>query len=106
MSDPLSLCHNQVMAFFRDLDENRYDDLVRRLAPDGVWLRQGQTLAGRDAVLAALAPLPDPAHPPPDLQPGGARLERGPLRDARLHAGGAARQRRGAVRPRAVDGHR
>ncbi|AMG37028.1 nuclear transport factor 2 family protein [Achromobacter xylosoxidans] len=55
MSDPLSLCHNQVMAFFRDLDENRYDDLVRRLAPDGVWLRQGQTLAGRDAVLAALA---------------------------------------------------
>lgn len=49
MSDTLSLCHNQVMACFRDLDESRYDDLVRRLAPDGVWLRQGQTLARRSA---------------------------------------------------------
>ncbi|MCZ8388821.1 nuclear transport factor 2 family protein [Achromobacter xylosoxidans] len=55
MSDTLSLCHNQVMAFFRDLDESRYDDLVRRLAPDSVWLRQGKTLAGRDATLRALS---------------------------------------------------
>ncbi|MFD4839587.1 nuclear transport factor 2 family protein [Achromobacter sp. NPDC058515] len=55
MNDTLSLCHNQVMAFFRDLDENRYGDLARRLAPDGIWLRQGRTLEGRDAALAALS---------------------------------------------------
>lgn len=55
LNDTLSLCHNQVMAFFRDLDENRYDELVRRLAPNGVWLRQGRTLEGPDAVLDALS---------------------------------------------------
>ncbi|MNV43877.1 hypothetical protein D3C71_1356100 [compost metagenome] len=55
MNDALSLCHNQVMAFFRDLDENRYGDLVQRLAPDGVWLRQGKTLEGRAAVFDALS---------------------------------------------------
>ena len=55
MNDTLALCHNQVMAFFRDLDDNRYADLVQRLAPDGVWLRQGQTLAGREATLQALS---------------------------------------------------
>ena len=61
MSDTLSLCHNQVMAFFRDLDESRYDDLVRRLAPDGVWLRQGQALAAYVAaggLLNVPGPLP------------------------------------------------
>lgn len=55
MNDILSLCHNQVMAFFRDLDENRYGDLAQRLAPGGVWLRQGRTLEGREAVLDALS---------------------------------------------------
>lgn len=55
MNAPLALCHNQVMAFFRDLDENRYDDLVQRLTPDGVWLRQGKTLTGRAATRDALS---------------------------------------------------
>ncbi|OZI30724.1 hypothetical protein CAL29_22285 [Bordetella genomosp. 10] len=51
----LALCHNQVMAFYRDLDENRYEDLAGRLAPDGVWHRQGKVLDSRRAVLDALA---------------------------------------------------
>ncbi|MBB1628022.1 nuclear transport factor 2 family protein [Achromobacter sp. UMC71] len=55
MNDTLALCHNQVMAFFRDLDENRYDALLQRLAPDGVWLRQGKTLAGRESARDALS---------------------------------------------------
>ncbi len=51
----LALCQNQVLAFYRDLDENRYQDLANRFAPDGVWHRQGKVLAGRQAVLDALA---------------------------------------------------
>ncbi|MFC4278607.1 nuclear transport factor 2 family protein [Achromobacter aloeverae] len=51
----LALCHNQVMAFYRDLDENRYEDLAGRLAPDGAWHRQGKVLDSRQAVLDALA---------------------------------------------------
>lgn len=55
MLEPANVCCNQVTAFFRDLDENRYDDLVGRLAPDGAWHRQGKVLQGREAVLSALA---------------------------------------------------
>ncbi|WP_251864464.1 nuclear transport factor 2 family protein [Achromobacter sp. Marseille-Q4962] len=51
----LALCRDQIMAFYRDLDENRYEDLAGRLSPDGVWHRQGKALAGRRAVLDALA---------------------------------------------------
>ncbi len=55
MLDPFTQCQQQVLAFFRDLDENRYEAMAERLAPDGVWHRQGQLLQGREAVLAALA---------------------------------------------------
>jgi len=51
-----TLCHNQVMAFYRDLDEARYEDLADRLAPGGAWHRQGKVLTSRQAVLDALAP--------------------------------------------------
>jgi hypothetical protein len=55
MNDALSLCNNQVMAFFRDLDQNSYESLVERLTPDGVWLRQGKVMEGRDAVRQTLS---------------------------------------------------
>jgi hypothetical protein len=54
MGDILTPCHNQVMALYRDLDENKYESLALRFAPDGVWHRQGKTLQGRDAILSAL----------------------------------------------------
>lgn len=53
--DILGACTNQVMAFFRDLDESDYASLAQRLAPDGVWHRQGKVLRGRDEVRQALA---------------------------------------------------
>jgi hypothetical protein len=55
MNDTISLCRNQVMGFFRDLDDSDYDRLVSRMTADGVWHRQGKVLNGRDAVLQALA---------------------------------------------------
>jgi hypothetical protein len=54
MNDALSLCNNQVMSFFRDLDQNDYESLVKRLTPDGVWLRQGKVMEGHDAVRQTL----------------------------------------------------
>jgi hypothetical protein len=55
MNDTIGLCRNQVMGFFRDLDENDYDSLVGRMAPDAVWHRQGKVLNGRQDVLQALS---------------------------------------------------
>ena len=55
MNDTISLCRNQVMGFFRDLDDNAYDSLAGRMAPDGVGHRQGMVLNGREAVLQALS---------------------------------------------------
>lgn len=55
MNDTISLCRNQVLGFFRDLDDNAYDSLVSRMAPDAVWHRQGKVLTGRGAVLDALS---------------------------------------------------
>jgi hypothetical protein len=55
MNDTISLCRNQVLGFFRDLDENDYDALVSRMAADGVWYRQGKVLNGRQNVLRALS---------------------------------------------------
>lgn len=55
MNDTISLCRNQVMGFFRDLDDNAYGSLVGRMTPDTVWHRQGKILDGRDAVLQALS---------------------------------------------------
>lgn len=41
-------------AFVSHLDERRYDALAGMFAPEGRWLRQGQWLEGRQAVLEAL----------------------------------------------------
>jgi hypothetical protein len=54
-SEAIGLCCNQVLGFFRDLDDNDYESLVGRMLSDGVWHRQGKVLDGRDAVRAALA---------------------------------------------------
>ncbi len=54
MNQELSACHNQVMAFFRDLDESDYAGLVSRLTTDAIWHRQGKVLSGHADVLAAL----------------------------------------------------
>lgn len=48
----------QLHAFFRHLDDRRYDELSAMFLPDGRWLRQGQWLDGRDAILAALRARP------------------------------------------------
>lgn len=40
--------------FFSHLDERRYDELVAMFLPEGRWLRQGQWLEGRDAIVAAM----------------------------------------------------
>jgi hypothetical protein len=53
--EAIGLCRNQVLGFFRDLDENDYESLAGRMLPDGVWHRQGKVLTGREAVRAALA---------------------------------------------------
>lgn len=50
MNDALSLCQNQIMAFFRDLDENQYESLIGRMTPDGVWARQGKVMKGHQDV--------------------------------------------------------
>ncbi|MDS1138820.1 nuclear transport factor 2 family protein [Pusillimonas sp. SM2304] len=55
MSDDLSLCTNQIMAFFRDLDDREYARLTERLSAQATWHRQGQILKGRAAVHDALA---------------------------------------------------
>lgn len=55
MNTELSLCTNQVLRFFRYLDERRYDALAALLSDDAVWHRQGRELAGPAKVLDALA---------------------------------------------------
>jgi len=55
MNDDMKQCENQVMLFFRYLDECKYDALVALLAPDARWHRQGQVLEGPAQVHAALA---------------------------------------------------
>ncbi|HLU03941.1 MAG TPA: nuclear transport factor 2 family protein [Advenella sp.] len=47
-------CENQVMLFFRCLDERRYDALAALLAPDAIWRRQGKALRGPEQVQQAL----------------------------------------------------
>lgn len=54
MNNEMKQCENQVMLFFRHLDERHYDALVALLAPDAVWHRQGKVLKGPTEVLAAL----------------------------------------------------
>jgi hypothetical protein len=45
-------------AFYSHLDERRYEELAAMFLPEGRWLRQGQWLEGRDAILAALRDRP------------------------------------------------
>lgn len=45
-------------AFFGHLDERRYDELAAIFLPEGRWLRQGQWLEGRAAILAAMKARP------------------------------------------------
>ncbi len=47
-------CENQVLLFFRHLDEHEYDALAALLAPDALWYRQGKILQGPAQVLDAL----------------------------------------------------
>jgi hypothetical protein len=48
------LCQKSLMQFFNGLDDRRFDDMLARLAPDGVWVRQGVELKGRAGVSAVL----------------------------------------------------
>lgn len=54
MNHDMKQCENQVMLFFRHLDERHYDALAALLAPDAVWHRQGKVLKGPAEVHAAL----------------------------------------------------
>jgi len=48
-------CAQVLTRFFNYFDQWRYQDMADLFAADGVWHRQGQALAGRAAILAALA---------------------------------------------------
>lgn len=54
MNDNWNQCNNQVLRFFRYLDERHYDALAALLASDAVWHRQGRILRGPAEVQAAL----------------------------------------------------
>lgn len=53
-SPDMKQCENQILLFFRYLDEQQYEALVALLAPDAVWHRQGKVLQGPSQVHAAL----------------------------------------------------
>lgn len=48
-------CAQVLTRFFNYFDQWRYEDMADPFAEDGVWHRQGRALAGRAAILAALA---------------------------------------------------
>jgi SnoaL-like domain len=48
-------CAQVLTRFFNYFDQWRYQDMADLFADDGVWHRRGQALAGRAAILAALA---------------------------------------------------
>lgn len=54
MNNDMKVCENQVLRFFRYLDERRYESLAGLMAPDGIWHRQGKVLKGPAQVLAAV----------------------------------------------------
>ncbi|HBP28182.1 hypothetical protein CAP48_18325 [Advenella sp. S44] len=54
MNVAMKQCENQVLLFFRHLDERRYDALAALLAPDAIWRRQGKVLKGPQQVQQAL----------------------------------------------------
>jgi len=47
-------CEAVVLTFFHALDTRRHDAAAALMADDGVWMRQGRRLAGRQEVLDAL----------------------------------------------------
>lgn len=47
-------CEDVVLAFFHALDTRRHEAAAALMAEDGVWLRQGRRLCGRQEILAAL----------------------------------------------------
>lgn len=51
-------CAQVLTRFFNYFDQWRYEDMADLFAAGGVWHRQGQALAGRAAILAALAQRP------------------------------------------------
>lgn len=55
MSTEMKICENQVMLFFRHLDERQYEALAALIAPQGIWRRQGKVLTGPGQARAALA---------------------------------------------------
>lgn len=48
-------CTRLITRFYMLLDEKRYDELAALFAADGIWIRLGQELTGRDAIVAAMA---------------------------------------------------
>ena len=54
MTTPIADCTNQVMSFYRHLDERDYGALTALLAADATWYRQGKVLRGPGETLAAL----------------------------------------------------
>jgi hypothetical protein len=48
-------CTQPVTAFYGLLDDKRYDALVELFTQDGVWVRLGQDLVGKDRIRAAMA---------------------------------------------------
>jgi hypothetical protein len=47
-------CRDAICRFFYYLDEWRYEDMMRLMSVDAVWVRQGETLCGEAAIRAAL----------------------------------------------------
>jgi hypothetical protein len=54
MSYSIKDCENQVMLFFKHLDDRQYDALIALLTPQCAWRRQGKVLATPAEALAAL----------------------------------------------------
>lgn len=48
-------CAQVVQSFYQCLDEKRYEDMVNLFAKDGVWVRLGKELVGRDNIRKAMA---------------------------------------------------
>ena len=48
-------CAQLVQSFYHCLDEKRYDDMVNLFAKDGVWVRLGTELKGRENIRKAMA---------------------------------------------------
>jgi hypothetical protein len=56
------LMSNLTAEFYACLDDRNYDGALQCLAPDGVWVRRGVRLVGRDAIAKALNERPADFH--------------------------------------------